>query len=1782
MAVEIPVIVDIEKAFKEAAKRATVAMQPLQRTLSKEALELKFKIGTGEEGPIFRRFSTVVKNFKAGKDVATELRMAVKAFDAELQKAVMTGNKADFSKFLEAKIYAQDALIALSRVRKEITGLSSTIIGLNARISSAQSAINSYRIDSPEWKKAVKEMQSISAELDKVKLKMEELGTKSGSIDRITLRTKELNRQWNALSKTQKFDSDGNLSKSAQKMRANYKKLIEEARKYGMSLQQIIDAEKTRTEVLRKASQQRRRDNAVLNMTTKSMRILQEQERILSAQLSKATFGSEKYSKLKERLQGVRQEISKISDDINGKVAPAVNRTNAAISRQSGLLRSLTSYASMYISVFALLRFAKQIRDVTAELEYQRVALGYLIKDVEYGAVLFERIKAAAKESPFRINDLTTYTKQLAAYQIETENLFGTMMKLADISAGLGVSMDRLILAYGQVRAASVLRGQELRQFTEAGIPLVDKLAEKFTILRGETVKTADVFQLISERAVPFSMIAEIFDDMTESGGMFYKMQDRQADTLRGRWEKLKDAFDIGLQTIGESKGLLNANTYMNLLLKTLNLLANNLNLIPKLLEGVTAAMIAFKVASIGTKKAIDAETLSQARLSSITAAQGRTFVLGARQHVIYRLAVMKTNLATNALTRSFWKLTAAMAANPIGAVAALVIGLTTAIVSFRKRTDETTDATEEYTKSIEALSKAESDFTKNDKLIKRFEKLSGLVEKTAAQERELINVQRRLGQSFPELAQDIKSGEAGFDEIIKKLKDANEEAKATAEKTAKIKLLALRDELTAAYKDLEEADKAAAEAEMRYNAQRTMLENVTSNEKFKGRDKDSYIEEHSRQERVAFTEASAAAAKAAENVNTLEQRIKSYEKYLGMAADNTAEWMKDLMQFSTYDVEGIDRQLFSEENLQEYGTLFKTMSELKKDYKESWETYKAIGAAAEDASGEAFERLMKDRDAELARFEALEKIRIHLGQNWQKEDSASDSRLSDMKKRIDDLTNAYRKFLEVSQYKGEKGALVDIAAFFPQLKGFKPTYQNTVDRLRSMLADVRRQVAASPDDTVLIDMQRELEKALSNLQTDDLVKALSDTMKRVKDEIRRSDVARKFFDDMLELTGDQDVATSLTVSVYGDIGEEFKKNMQKQLSAIFDFIPSENISDDLRKAFSEGDVRYIVDHIAEIPEEQRKAIQEVASDTEAYNAEWLRSIMNRYKKEKDFEQRISDVRRIEADKRRQIDENESLLPSEKEDLKTASIRKENEDIAAIEYERLKNQYEWTKTFEDANNVSIGTLTRLKTLLEDIKNKYAEYLTPAALKAITNAIEKTEAQITKFDPFKGVASSIRDYIDARRKVTELKSKGKGDSKEFKEAQDAEQKSLSNLSDSLNAIASAYKSMDSIISQVEGLFDVDELSDEAAVIKSIHEGLNMAATALTAVAAGIILVKTAAPEFLAIAAAIGAIVAASKAISNIRVARANRELERQERILNDLEYAYERLQKAEEKVFGAEYIENYNQRLANLQAQIEAYNKQAAAEREKGKKEDEERTREYEKSARQAADEILDMQREVAARMLGSEQADAARDFASAWIDAYKEFGSTTDAIKEKFKDMVQNMIVESMAAKVVENLLSPIYDQIGQLTKDGELGADDAAIIAQMMSESVGTMDSSLTNLMNILSAAGLNFRSFGGSLTGISKDIAGASEESILGLAAGINTQNFYISGIYNSVNNILSYMTGEVTTTNIQQQRLDPDLLMASMNSIQRDISDVRTMLRSIISPKSANASTHYISVR
>lgn len=209
-------------------------------------------------------------------------------------------------------------------------------------------------------------------------------------------------------------------------------------------------------------------------------------------------------------------------------------------------------------SIYGAKQFLDNLIQIGGEFEKQKIALGALFGSKLKADTMYSKIQNLAVQSPFTFGELTNFTKQLASFGFEYKDIYDTTKRLADLSAGIGVDMGRVILAYGQVFTAKFLKGPELRQFTEAGIPLVQELANKYTKERGRNISAGDVYNMVSEKQVRFEDVKEIIDKYTSEGGKFYKMQEKLSDSVAGKWSNLKDSIEIAYSELETSnKGVL-------------------------------------------------------------------------------------------------------------------------------------------------------------------------------------------------------------------------------------------------------------------------------------------------------------------------------------------------------------------------------------------------------------------------------------------------------------------------------------------------------------------------------------------------------------------------------------------------------------------------------------------------------------------------------------------------------------------------------------------------------------------------------------------------------------------------------------------------------------------------------------------------------------------------------------------------------------------------------------------------------------------------------------------------------------------------------------------------------------------------------------------------------------------------------------------------------------------------------------------------------------------------
>jgi hypothetical protein len=209
-------------------------------------------------------------------------------------------------------------------------------------------------------------------------------------------------------------------------------------------------------------------------------------------------------------------------------------------------------FVSLY-SVYAAEQFLSKVVDIGGELEHQKLALDAILKDKGKTQDLFGEIRSLALKSPFGVMDLNQYAKQLSAFTVPYNELYDTMKRLADISAGTGVDMQRLILAYGKTKNRTFLDGLEAKQFAYANIPIYDKLSKKLTELEGKFVSVADVMKRISKKQISFDMVKDVLWDLTDEGGMFNNMQEVLSGSVKTRWKLVKDALDLMYGDLAES-----------------------------------------------------------------------------------------------------------------------------------------------------------------------------------------------------------------------------------------------------------------------------------------------------------------------------------------------------------------------------------------------------------------------------------------------------------------------------------------------------------------------------------------------------------------------------------------------------------------------------------------------------------------------------------------------------------------------------------------------------------------------------------------------------------------------------------------------------------------------------------------------------------------------------------------------------------------------------------------------------------------------------------------------------------------------------------------------------------------------------------------------------------------------------------------------------------------------------------------------------------------------------
>ena len=238
-----------------------------------------------------------------------------------------------------------------------------------------------------------------------------------------------------------------------------------------------------------------------------------------------------------------KSDIDAIRRDLLGLNSTVQSETQ----KMDSSFKNLSLGIAGYFSASALKGFTMELINVRGEFQKTEIAFGTMLKSTDKAKELMGQMVELAAKTPFSLQDVSAGAKQLLAFQVPANEVVDTLTRMGNIAAGLSVPLSRINLVYGQVKAKGKLMGDDLRQFTEAGIPMVAELAKKFN------TSTSAISEMVSAGKIGFKDVQDVLFSLTNEGGMFYNLMEKQSKSLSGQIANLGDAWDQMLNKIGES-----------------------------------------------------------------------------------------------------------------------------------------------------------------------------------------------------------------------------------------------------------------------------------------------------------------------------------------------------------------------------------------------------------------------------------------------------------------------------------------------------------------------------------------------------------------------------------------------------------------------------------------------------------------------------------------------------------------------------------------------------------------------------------------------------------------------------------------------------------------------------------------------------------------------------------------------------------------------------------------------------------------------------------------------------------------------------------------------------------------------------------------------------------------------------------------------------------------------------------------------------------------------------
>lgn len=1432
------------------------------------------------------------------------------------------------------------------------------------------------------------------------------------------------------LSKTQQQQSVDAMS--YMKMELDYQRKSEEQKT------QLVEKEsQKRIDQIRKerAEEGKRRERVTSQWYSSSA------SRALNFSSNTKNYGDEvkaiKYlEKAKLTLSGVTQSERNQMELLNQAIAKhnqalteAGVKSQQLVTRHRNLMDTagqLSRQLALVFSVSQIEGYISKLANVRGEFELQQRSLEAILQNKAQADQIFNKTVQLAVKSPFQIKELVTFTKQLAAYRIESDKLYDTTKRLADVSAGLGVDMGRLILAYGQVKAAAYLRGTEVRQFTEAGINLYGELQRYFEEVKGEAYTTAQIVDMISKRKVTFEDIENIFKRLTDSGGLFYNMQEIQAETLQGKISNLKDSIDVMLNSIGKA----NEDTLKGSI-DTVKVLIDNWETVVNIAKAF-APVIASMAITVWAKK--------------IGVANG---AIG-----LFSVGLGKAGNAIKAFGTTF------KASFPLMAITA-ALGVFNELIKIQ----------DEYNKRQK---EAENKYYKGKVRTSEIERLSVTIDKKTSKPKikEALNalVKEMNNEGFAiEIKANISENEAReqYDKLLQQHKQY------------------LDDMLVLDYKyntdkksnsmfwetDADEANTRLTESYQRALATITQIRTELAKVADKGT---GFIaQEELKELELGVTESGSLDAiqdyytKLLDFLESIQKTyISTSSSSFGIVSSTTTTTFAGIKSNILENVNAIKNSLDSSKNemTEKLRSFFDNVFNFKNydnDVKAAMVNNYAISHGWSQDFVQQITAPIYDID-----FTKKRDTDNNTGQDT--DTKLQRDILAERISLIKELNKEYEKLNKVMG--SDKAAITVMERYASQLKdvqmpkniigeAFLPNKENTAKALQELakiITDFRKKIGAQKDANVLFDEK----------DADDFKKQLGKTKDNIESMFNGLDLHKKLKDAGLSEAEVQQLFPGLAKTL-----DEVQKGIEIEFQTKY----ADTYKDPNTQQYKDYQ-----DAIKKIEQQRIKDSQDLVIElTKNYKSQ----LTDRLQLDRWYYEERAKIQRAKL-----TDEQKTLYES---NLTSQYNKKSDENT----WKQFQNSDMYISMFENIEGASTRMLTAMRDKLMSLRENLKD-LPADQLKAIINQQEKIDEMIAKKNPFIGLTSGVKEYIQFLKERKELEeenirannavdyytSQSNEQSKiveqkrqEYnaavatsgilsKEARqlsvqlDTEKSKLDIILKQLTAEKKISKETAEQIRNGQNLGDTlkNKIGESGRIFSEFSSALPQIASDLENVfgtmsdgtkdtinrtaeaAGGIAQIATGIAQgpvgYLQAAMGLAKTVSALFGSDD---ARLQRQIEEHEKKIKKLEREYDKLKEGIDNVWDITKLQEYGNDLdENINKQIVSLNAMIAAERDK-KDTDWDKINEWQEQIEDLRDTLADSANDMIAELggVGSDEnfKTLAENFASAWLEAFQETGDGLSGLQESFDDFMENYVKQQILLRLSDKFFGKMFEEFDNL-----------------------------------------------------------------------------------------------------------------------------------------------------